>query len=84
MLDGAAHDFLGFAFGIALRTVEEVDTGVEGGFEACEGVFVTDMAAIREPAAERDGRDLETRFTDEAVLHFWEVFGGFGLRHGGE
>lgn len=46
MLNGAAHDALGFTAGVAFGCIEEVDAAVEGGFEACESVLVADMASI--------------------------------------
>lgn len=46
VLDGPAHNALGFTAGITLGGVEEVDACVKGGLEACEGVLVADMAAV--------------------------------------
>jgi hypothetical protein len=46
MLNCTAHDALGFTAGVAFGCVEEVDAAVEGGFEACEGVLVADVAAV--------------------------------------
>ena len=46
MLDGAAHDALRLAVSVPFGSIEEVDASVEGGFEASERVFVTNMSSI--------------------------------------
>ena len=46
VLDGAAHDALRLAASVPFGSIEEVDASVEGGFEASEGVLVTNMSSI--------------------------------------
>ena len=81
-----SHDALALAARVALRAVEEVYSGVVGGFHAGEGLRVVDVAAaglaVGEPAAEREGGDLEAAAAQEAVGHFGEVFWGFHFGEG--
>lgn len=44
LLDGAAHDSLALALGIAFGAVEKVDSDVVGGFEAGVGFFCGGLA----------------------------------------
>jgi hypothetical protein len=83
VLDRAAHYLLRLTCRVALGAVEEVDARVVRGLQAGKRVVVADVAAVCEPRTERDGGDLEAALTGEAVLHFREVCGGFGFRHGG-
>ena len=84
MLNRTTHDLFRLPLRITLSAVKEVDARVKSSFQARKGVFVADVATIREPASERNGRNLKTAFAHEAVLHFREVFGCFGCRHDGD
>ncbi len=74
LLDSLAHNTLRLAVGIHLGAVEKVDAAVVGGLHACKGALAVDVAAVREPAAQRDGRDLEAGSAEEAVFHLGETF----------
>lgn len=62
-----AHDNLALALGVAFCAVEEVDADVVGGFHNLKRLLVFHVTAVGEPAAERDGGDLEAGAAEEAV-----------------
>lgn len=46
VFDRSTHCALGFATRIALGSVEEVDTSIEGGFEARECSLITNVPSV--------------------------------------
>ena len=46
VLDGAAHNALGFTAGVGFGGVEEVDASIEGGLETGERVLVANMTSV--------------------------------------
>lgn len=51
LLDGLAHNFFGFASGVSLSAIEEVDTGIVSGFHAIECDLVSNVTSISDPAS---------------------------------
>ncbi len=64
-----AHDALGFARGVRLRVVEEVDPAVERERDQIARFGAPDAIAERDPRAERERGELQTRRTETAVFH---------------
>jgi hypothetical protein len=61
LLDRIAHDPFGFAAGVGLGVVEEVDAGVVGGRHAFAGDIEADLPTVRDPGAKRQLAQLDTR-----------------------
>ena len=72
LLERLAHDYFGFAFGVYLGGVEEVDPVVPGLLEAgCRllNLLHTLIASVREPAAETQDGDLEAGVSKVSEQH---------------
>ena len=77
VLEGLAEGFFALAFGVDVGGIEEVDAGVDGGFDELVGSGLVDGAdgseeagaAMKGHGAETEGRDEQASVAKGLVLH---------------
>ena len=74
LLEHFAEESFGGAARVSVRAVEEVDAGIVGELHGLLGHVLGRCALeIRDPAAQRDLADLQSRLADAAILHVYSL-----------
>ena len=74
LLEHLAKEALGRAARIGVCAVEEVDAVVEGKLHGLLGhILSRRVLEVRDPAAQRDFTDLQSRLADAAILHVYSL-----------
>lgn len=74
LLEHFAEESFGGAARVSVRAAEEVDAGIVGELHGLLGHVLGRCALeIRDPAAQRDLADLQSRLADAAILHVYSL-----------